>query len=120
MNWENFIKAERLEIHAKYENEIRFGPAYFKLKSIPEIKILEFDIYGDWFYRHNSFLFLQQWNSTKAPNTSLVCININTFEFKIVLKNIHSVFWLMETRNDYLYFIDDYNKIEYLIDLNKL
>ncbi len=120
MNWESFIKTERLEIQSKYESEIRFGSAYFKLKSIPEIKLLEFDIYGDWFYRHNSFLFLQQWNSTKTPNTNLVCINLNTFEYKIVLNRIQSVFWLMEFRNDKLYFIDDYNKKEYLINLSKL
>ncbi|MGV0920440.1 hypothetical protein ACTS94_08660 [Empedobacter falsenii] len=115
MDWENFIEYESLIIQKQFAGEIRFGPTFFSLNSNPEIKELNNKIFGDWFYRHNSTLYLQQWNSTKNPDANLISIDIFTFQCKIVLENIKSVFWNMEFRNNQLYFVDQYNKKEYLI-----
>ncbi|MBW1617442.1 MULTISPECIES: hypothetical protein [Empedobacter] len=115
MDWENLIEYESLRIQKQFAGEIRFGPTFFSLNSNPEIKELNSKIFGDWFYKHNSTIYLQQWNSTRNPDINLISINIFTLEYKIVLENIKSVFGKMRCRNNQLYFVDKYNKKEYLI-----
>ena len=114
--WLNFLKYDSLEIKSKLEGEIRFGPVFLILKSNPEIKEFNNKIFGDWFYKYNYKLYLQEWNSTLNPNTNLISINLINYEYQIIIENIKSVSWEMELRSNQLYFIDQYNKKEYLIN----
>lgn len=92
MEWNNFFEHKSLKIYYNLKGEIRYGPAYLNLKSDPVIKEFNDKIFGDWFYRHDSILYLQEWNIVKNPNTNLVSINLLTFEYKVILENIKSVF----------------------------
>jgi len=115
MEWNNFFEHKSLKIYYNLKGEIRYGPTYLNLKSDPVIKEFNNKIFGDWFYTHDSILYLQEWNFVKSPNTNLVSINLLTFEYKVILENIKSVFWEMRFKNDCLFFIDQFNKKTYLI-----
>ena len=100
MDWENFIEYESLIIQKQFAGEIRFGPTFFSLNSNPEIKELNSKIFGDWFYKTENLIFLQQWNSTEKTNTNLVLFNAETNELKRIEKNLNSVLWEMKNENE--------------------
>lgn len=91
--WTFFTEYKNVKILKKYLHEIRFGPAYFELKSEPENLNFKNKIFGDWFYKNENLIFLQQWNSTEKPNTNLLLFNAETNELKIIEENIDSVLW---------------------------
>lgn len=101
--WNLFTNLNELKIYEKYIGEVRFGPAYLKLKSEPRIDFLNQGLFGDWFFLYLNGIFLQQWNSTKKPNTNLVFIGFENHEIKILEKNIPSVIWdIVETKDKIL------------------
>ena len=91
--WTFFVEFKNVKILKMYLNEIRFGPAYFELKSDSENQQFKDKIFGDWFYKNENLIFLQQWNSTKKPNCNLLLFNAETNELKIIEENIDSVLW---------------------------
>jgi hypothetical protein len=101
--WSILTEQDNLKVLSQYAGEIRFGPAYLHLKSDPVVVYLTDKIFGDWFFYYNKVLFLQQWNSTDKPNTSLVAIDTLTFDIKLLEQNIPSVLWnIVETESDSL------------------
>ena len=46
-----------LKIYSKYIGELRFGPAYIKIKNDPK-NIFRDNLFGDWFYRVENGIFL--------------------------------------------------------------
>jgi len=101
--WSVLASINDLKIQQKFLHEIRFGPAYFELKSEPNIQSLENKTFGDWFYRHKTGVLLQQWNSTATPNTNLIFIDAETLVLRTIKENIPSVLWaLTETEDNML------------------
>ena len=98
--WTFFAEYKDVKILKMYLSEIRFGPEYFNLKSEPENQQFKDKIFGDWFYKNENLIFLQQWNSTKNPNSNLLLFNAETNELKVIKQNIDSVLWEMKTEND--------------------
>jgi len=101
-----YFESNRFKIFSIYAGEIRMGPSYLCFKSEPKIQELESGIYGDWFYKTESGIYLQKWNSTKNPNTDLVFIDFNNFSFQTIKSNIISVTWKIENLNGKLIFND--------------
>ena len=98
--WNILTNLNEINIYQKYVSEIRFGPAYLNLKSEPKIEFLENKLFGDWFFIHSNGILLQQWNSSKKPNTNLVYIGIDNLKVKVLKKNIPSVIWkIVETKD---------------------
>ena len=98
--WTYFAEYETTKIQKKYLSEIRFGPAYFSLKSEPNIYDFKNKIFGDWFFKFQNFLFLQQWNSTDKPNTNLLVIDFKKKSIKSLENNLNSVLWEMKNEDD--------------------
>lgn len=98
--WTVLTSINDLKIQQKYLHEIRFGPAYFELKSEPNIQFLKNKTFGDWFYRHKNGVLLQQWNSTATPNTNLIFIDAETLELRTIKENIPSVLWTLTETED--------------------
>lgn len=118
MAWEFFLEDRNIKIECEIAGEIRFGPMYFYLKSDPIFHELNGHIYGDWFYKYESKIFLQEWNSTLLPNTNLVCIDIEEQNFFRIIKNIKSVSWRMAFEVDNLFLFDEHNNVKYPIKFN--
>lgn len=101
--WTVLTSINDLKIEQKFIDEIRYGPAYFELKSEPNIQSLKNKTFGDWFYRHKTGVLLQQWNSTASPDTNLMFIDAETLETRNIKENIPSVLWtLTETEDEAL------------------
>ena len=98
--WTILTSINDLKIEQKFIDEIRFGPAYFELKSEPNIQSLQNKTFGDWFYRHKTRVLLQQWNSTSTPNTNLIFIDAETLELRSIKENIPSVLWSLTETED--------------------
>jgi len=98
--WTYFAEYNNVKIFKKYLNEIRFGPAYFELKSEPENLDFNSKIFGDWFYKTENLIFLQQWNSIEKPNTNLLLFDADKNELKTIEKNLNAVIWEMKREND--------------------
>ncbi|MGS2727937.1 hypothetical protein ACU8DI_15130 [Psychroserpens sp. BH13MA-6] len=98
--WNILTNFSGVNIYQKYVSEIRFGQAYWELKSEPRIPFLENKFFGDWFFTYSNGILLQQWNSTEKPNTNLIYIGINNLEALVLEKNIPSVIWkIVETKD---------------------
>ena len=98
--WNLFTNLSGINIYERYVGEIRFGPAYLNLKSEPKIEFLENKLFADWFFTYSNGILLQQWNSTKKPNTNLIFIGIDNREVQVLEKNIPSVNWeIVETKD---------------------
>jgi hypothetical protein len=118
--WSIIVNNKKLNLLQQFAGEIYHGPEHFHLKSEPEIKELYKQIYGDWFYITENGIFLQEWNSTSLPNSSLIFINFTTLEYKKIEDNIKSVFWDMKEDNNYFYLnISIYNKNNIELKINK-
>lgn len=101
--WTKLTSINDLKIEQKFIDEIRYGTAYFELKSKPNIQSLKNKTFGDWFYRHKTGVLLQQWNSTVSPDTNLMFIDAETLELRTIKENIPSVLWtLTETEDEAL------------------
>lgn len=102
-----YIEGNGLTIYRIFAGEIRMGPEYFLLKSEPQIPKIESDFYGDWFYKSDSGIYLQKWNTTKDANTDLIYIAFENFNVTTVKSNITSVSWTVEKIGDKLS-VNDY------------
>ena len=121
--WNLFINLSGINIYERYVGEIRFGPAYLNLKSEPKIEFLKNKLFGDWFYTCSNGILLQQWNSTKKPNTNLIFVEIDNHEMRVLEKNIPSVSWeVLETKDKTLELICDTGKevLTYKIEIKNV
>lgn len=98
--WTILAEVHGVTIWKKFKGEIRFGPAYFDIKTEPAIIGLENKIFGDWLYRRGQGIFLQQWNSTDNPDATLVYLDIEDRQVKTVQGSINSVLWNMVEQED--------------------
>lgn len=101
-----YIENYQLKIYRIYAGEIRMGPEYYGLKSEPKIQEIESGIYGDWFYKTETGIYLQKWNSIKVPNTDLIFIDFKNLNVLTIKSNIQSVNWKIEKKNGELIFSD--------------
>jgi hypothetical protein len=104
----------------KFNGEVRFGPAYFNVKSEPTILGLDNKLFGDWFFQYKNGLLFQQWNSTDNPNTDLIYFDSDTKLIKTIENNIPSVLWdIVEKNNGLLELNCDtgYEIIKYEIEI---
>jgi hypothetical protein len=98
--WTILTEINGVTIWKKYKGEIRFGPSYFEIKTEPTIVGFENKIFGDWLYRHGQGIFLQQWNNTDNPNTTLVYFDTEDRKVKNIKDSINSVLWDIVERMD--------------------
>ena len=99
-DWSILAETNQIKLYQQYEGEVRFGHVYLKLKSSPIIETLAGKLFGDWFFCYQNGIFLQQWNSIDTANTSLIFLDTNNFEAKIIRENISSVLWkIVEKEN---------------------
>ena len=80
--------------------EIRFGPAYFSVKSESAIPGLENKLSGDWCFKCDCGVFFQQWNSTAVPDADLVYFDPDRGSVRAIEKNIPSVLWSVVERGN--------------------
>ncbi|MGE0589692.1 MAG: hypothetical protein AB7O48_14035 [Cyclobacteriaceae bacterium] len=98
--WTIWTEIGGVRIWKKYKGDIRFGPSYFEIKTEPTIDGFEDKIFGDWHYRHGQGIFLQQWNNTENPNTTLIYLDIGERKVKSIKDSINSVLWDIVERVD--------------------
>jgi hypothetical protein len=98
--WAILTEFNGVTVWKKYRGEIRFGPVYLDIKSEPTISGLDDKIFGDWLYAYRQGFFLQQWNRTDTPNTSLVYLDTNDKKIKTIKDSINSVHWDMVEHAD--------------------
>lgn len=97
--WSIMTSFSELKIYSKYIGELRFGPAYIKIKNDPK-NIFRDNLFGDWFCRVENGIFLQKWNSDPIKdgvhikvNNDLVFYDIKENKIKTIEKGIKSFFW---------------------------
>jgi len=105
-NYSIYLEINDLKIYSIYAGEIRMGPVYLGFKSEPRIQEIETGIYGDWFYKTETGIYFQKWNSTKNPNADLVFIDFKNLNVQTIKSNISSVNWKIECINGKLVFND--------------
>ncbi|SMC58665.1 hypothetical protein [Moheibacter sediminis] len=121
LEWTFLVENKNIQILKRYINEIRFGPAYFHLKSEPIIPELKNKIFGDWFFIYENFIFIQEWNSTTTADTNLIVIDSSNNSYKILHKNLSSVLWEMKNESDLLLICNTgYETETYKINKNSL
>jgi hypothetical protein len=98
--WTILTEFNGVKVWKKYRGEIRFGPVYLDLKTEPMIFGLDNKIFGDWLYAHGQGLFLQQWNRTDTPNTTLVYLDTRDKKLINIKDSINSVTWDMVKLSD--------------------
>ncbi len=101
-----YFENSELKIFSIYAGEIRMGPIFLGFKSEPRIQDIETGIYGDWFYKTDSGIYLQKWNSTKEPNADLIFIDFKNLNVQTIKSNITSVNWKIENIAGNLVFND--------------
>ena len=122
-HWTILTETNRVKLYQQYVGEIRYGPVYLKLKSNPHITTLTNKLFGDWFFRYQNGIFLQQWNSTDNANTNLIFVDTDNLEVKVIRKNIPSVLWeIVKTDNKTLELICDTGKeiLSFKIDTTEI
>jgi hypothetical protein len=120
--WTYWTEINGLKLYQKLNGEIRFGPAYFSVKSEPIVIGLNGKIFGDWFFQHEEGLFLQKWNSTKTPDTDLLHIDSKDLQVTLVKQSLPSVNWQMsETKANTLQLFCDTGQeiLNYVIKTKK-
>ena len=118
IEWSTFLNSESLNIYQKFEGEIRFGPEYLQLKTEPIIQEFNGKIFGNWFYRTSSGVFLQEWNSLQNANSNLIYIDFKKLKFITLQQNIESVFWDMSENKEFYKLNINTNFIEIHINKN--
>ncbi|AZQ64734.1 hypothetical protein EI427_21150 [Flammeovirga pectinis] len=104
--WSILTSFSELKILSKYAGELRFGPAYIHIKTEPK-NVFGEEFYGDWFYRIENGIYLQQWNSnpiksgvhTRANNDLIFYDRIKN-QREIIETGIKSFHWKIEKDNN--------------------
>ncbi|WP_157600706.1 hypothetical protein [Rufibacter sp. DG15C] len=94
--WTYWTEMNSIKLYQNLEGEIRFGPGYFSVKSEPLLHDFDGKTFGGWFFHYKDGIFLQQWDSTKSPHSSLLyfdTVGLTIIELKT---QVPSVIWEME------------------------
>jgi len=98
-SWQSFFKSDHLRIERLLKEEIMFGPAYYKLRAIPNnAEALAKDFFGDFKYPCFDGVLLQRFNTVipkELPDFDLVFFNPKTGQLKYV-ETIKSFSWNIE------------------------
>ncbi|MBL8002346.1 MAG: hypothetical protein JNL05_10330 [Flavobacteriales bacterium] len=92
-HWTPFVQMDGMLIEKVFQGEVRFGPAYFKLRSTPVVPGLSERVFGDWAHRTSNGILLQQWNSTAVADTELIYLDVRKGTLSTVLRELDSVDW---------------------------
>ncbi|MDF9800101.1 hypothetical protein OKW21_005364 [Catalinimonas alkaloidigena] len=101
-SWSPFAHIGPLKIESKFEDEIMFGPAYYKLKANKAIKELSEHYFGSFQVPCFDGVLLQKWNTLtpkQLPDFDLVFLNAKTGTLHH-LKTIKSFTWKVEQEAD--------------------
>ncbi len=98
--WMPFIHVGNVTLHKKHVGEIRFGPEYLSLTSVPMISGLANAIFGDWHHRTTNGLLLQKWNSTAIADADLMFLDARDHQLYTLLAHINNVNWSIEDLNN--------------------
>lgn len=98
-DWQSFLKGDHLRVERKLKEEIMFGPAYYKLRAIPNnVEALAKDFFGDFKYPCFDGVLLQKFNTVvpkELPDFDLVFLNLKTGQLKYI-ETIKSFSWSVE------------------------
>lgn len=100
--WSPFAHIGSLKIESKLEDEIMFGPAYYKLKANKTIKEFSDHYFGNFQVPCFDGVLLQKWNTLtpkQLPDFDLVFLNAKTGTLHH-LKTIKSFTWKVEQEAD--------------------
>ncbi len=100
--WNPFAHIGPLKIESKLEDEIMFGPAYYKLKANQTVKNLSDHYFGNFQFPCYDGVLLQKWNTLipkQLPDFDLVFLNAKTGTLHH-LKTIKSFSWKVEQEAD--------------------
>tara|TARA_B100002049_G_C15841544_1_gene275357 strand:- start:32 stop:538 length:507 start_codon:yes stop_codon:yes gene_type:complete len=115
--WSILTSFSELKIMSKYAGELRFGPAFVHLKTEPKNAFGK-EFYGDWFFRTDSGVYLQKWNSnpiksgvhTRANNDLIYFDRIKN-KINVLETGIKTFHWTIEKdENNGLTLISDNGK----------
>jgi len=101
-NWSPFANIGSLTLESRFEDEIMFGPAYYKLKANKAIKNLSEHYFGSFQFTCHDGILLQKWNTLapkQLPDFDLVFLNAKTGTLHH-LKTIKSFSWKVEQEAD--------------------
>lgn len=100
--WQPFADLGSLKIESKLEDEIMFGPAYYKLKANKTIQEFSDQYFGNFQVTCFDGVLLQKWNTLtpkQLPDFDLVFLNAKTGTLH-PLKTIKSFTWKVEQEAD--------------------
>lgn len=100
--WSPFAHIGTLKIESKLEDEIMFGPAYYKLKANQVIQEFSDHYFGNFQVPCFEGILLQKWNTLtpkQLPDFDLVFLNAKTGTIHH-LKTIKSFTWKVEQEAD--------------------
>jgi hypothetical protein len=63
--WKPFLQLDNIELTKRKENEVLFGPTYYKLQSAPRFPELDSYFWGQFNFPCFGGILLQKWNSVK-------------------------------------------------------
>lgn len=101
-DWKPFASLGSLKLESKFEDEIMFGPAYYRLKANRAIKELSDHYFGNFQVECFGGILLQKWNTVapkQLPDFDLVFLNAKTGTLHH-LKTIKSFGWRVEQEAD--------------------
>lgn len=93
--WKSFFEVGKYHFEKLFVDEIMFGPAYYKLKTVPASPCLQNKLFGDFKHPFGSGVLLQQWNTTNVkeiPDFQLVYFEGGTGRLKDIAR-IKSFSW---------------------------
>ncbi|WPP48502.1 hypothetical protein [Catalinimonas niigatensis] len=100
--WRPFAHIGSLKIESKLEDEIMFGPAYYKLKANQTIREFSECYFGDFQVPCFDGILLQKWNTLipkQLPDFDLMFLNAKTGTLHHI-KTIKSFSWKVEQETD--------------------
>ncbi|MFP4092434.1 MAG: hypothetical protein ACLFUB_12305 [Cyclobacteriaceae bacterium] len=101
-NWKPFANLGSLQLESKFEDEIMFGPAYYRLKANKAIKDLSDHYFGNFHFECFDGILLQKWNTVapkQLPDFDLVFLNAKTGTLHH-LKTVKAFSWKVEQEAD--------------------
>jgi len=120
--WIKIHSTKDLIIFMQYVDDVSFGPPdwYYRYKTEPHLPVFEELYFSEYIWPVPGGLFLQQWNDTDKPDSSLLFFDTFTYELITILPNIPSVWWFIEMTGENFQLRYDYedHTITYIIDFS--
>jgi hypothetical protein len=100
--WITIGEYAQFTLEKRFEDELRFGPAYYRIRSTPRIPELEGCVYGEGTYPFLDGVLLLRWRTTDPrhlPDSSVVFLDCKTGELDELVR-IRSFCWNAEKVGD--------------------